>query len=291
LKAHHFDIIHAHSYRHPHCDLASLANIRHKAKLIIDPHWPAYPRSSIERAIARTYDAVLGRRLLRSADLVLCATPLEVPWLRGMGARTIRVLPHGIPSSYLGEQNGQGFRQQHGVNGFLVVSVGRLDESKGFQFVIQALRRVEGVHYMIVGPRGPFYHELVNMIHALRLENRVTLLGQLSDDEKLNSIDASDAFIQPSLFEAFGVSTLEALARGRPCLASNAGGLPWLVSDCGLVFEAGKVDGIARCLECLRDSAELRRALGAAGRAKATSLTWERIVPQYEEILLELVRQ
>lgn len=291
LRTQGFDIIHAHSLRHPHCDIAALPQVKRGAKLIIDPHWAAYPRGTVGGTITRIYDALLGRRLLGHADLVLCATPLEVPWLQAMGAKAIRVLPHGVPSSYLGEQDGQTFRRRHGVNGFLVVSVGRTDESKGFQFVIQALRKVEGVHYVVAGPRGPYYPELVKLIYEHRLEQRVTLLGQVSENEKLDAIDAADVVIQPSVFEAYGVSTLEALARGRPVLTSNVGGLPWLANDCGLVFEAGNVDEIARCLQRLRDSVDLRRSLGASGRTKARHLTWEQIIPQYEGILHELARR
>ena len=288
LRRGRFDIIHAHSYRHPHCDLAALVAERGRTKLILDPHWPAYPRGRLGRAVIKAYDGLLGRRLLSAADLVLCATPLEEPWLRAMGARTVRVLPHGIPSTYLDGPNGAGQRRGRGAGDLLVVSVGRIDESKGFQFVVQALRRVDGIHYMIVGPHGPFSAELARIVEAHRLGDRVTLLGHVSEDEKLRAIDAADAFIQPSLFEAYGVSTLEALARGRPCLASKAGGLPWLLEGCGLVFETGNVDEIAECLRRLRDDAGLRDRLGESGRQKASHLTWEQIIPEYERTLLDL---
>jgi glycosyltransferase involved in cell wall biosynthesis len=290
LKTRSFDVIHAHSYRHPHCELAAWLRARDKTKFILDPHWPAYPRGRWGGALAKAYDAALGKRLLGGADLVLCATPLEVPWLRTMGARTIRVVPHGIPATYLGEPNGHAPWRGRGVDEFLVVSVGRIEESKGFQFVIDALRKVDGVRYLIAGPRGPFYPQLVKMIEAHHLEHRVILLGEVSEQEKLNAIDAADAFIQPSLFEAYGISTLEALARGRPCLASKVGGLPWLLSGCGLVFEVGNTEEIARCLRQLRDDAGLRKTLGETGRQKASRLTWDQIVPEYERMLLELVR-
>lgn len=290
LKTRPFDVIHAHSYRHPHCELAARVRARDKTKFIVDPHWPAYPRGRVGAALAQAYDKALGRRLLGSADLVLCATPLEVPWLRTMGARSIRVVPHGIPATYLRDPNAHAPRARSGVDEFLVVSVGRIEESKGFQFVVDALRMVDGVRYLIAGPRGPFYPQLAKMIEAHRLEQRVILLGEVSEQEKLDAIDAADAFIQPSLFEAYGISTLEALARGRPCLASRVGGLPWLLSDCGLVFEVGNSEEIARHLRRLRDDAGLRTRLGEMGRQKASRLTWDQIVPEYERMLLELVR-
>lgn len=290
-RTHHFDVIHAHSYRHPHCDLASLPSVRGQAKLVLQPHWPEYPRSTVGSLLARTYDGALARRLFRSCDLVLALTPLEVPWLRARGARKIKVLPNGVPEGYFGPYIGQGFREEHGIDGFFALSVGRIDESKGFHFVVEALRLVDGVRYVIVGPRGDYYQKLVNLIRANRLEHRVTLLGELTERDLLRALDASDAFIQPSLFEAFGVSTLEALARGKPCIGSRVGGLQWLLQECGLLTEPGDVTGIARSLQALRDQDGLRHALGVAGRARAADLTWDRISTAYEEILLELVDQ
>jgi glycosyltransferase involved in cell wall biosynthesis len=103
-------------------------------------------------------------------------------------------------------------------------------------------------------------------------------------------LDACDVYVQPSLFESFGLSALEALARSRACMGSRVGGLASLLDACGLLFEVGNVEEIARCLRLLTDDHDLRRALGAAGRAKASGFTWERIVPQYEGLLLELIR-
>ena len=286
-----FDIIHAHSYRHPHCDLASLPFVRRGAKLVIQPHWAAYPRSLAGHTLTSIYDVLLGKRLFRACDLALAITPLEVQWLRTMGARTIEVLPNGIPSDYLGAQDGCDFRKKYGIGEFLLASIGRIDESKGFQFVIEALRKIQGVRYVIVGAPGPFYPRLVSMIKTYHLEKTVTLLGEVSEQEKLQILDASDAFIQPSIFEAFGVSTLEALARGKPCLGSKAGGLPWLLEGCGILFSPGDIEGIAQCLRRVKDDPGLRERLAVAGQAKASNLTWDKIIPRYEQILLQLTKQ
>jgi glycosyltransferase involved in cell wall biosynthesis len=289
LKSQRFDIIHAHSYRHPHCDLASLRAVKGPARLILEPHWAAYPRPAVGTIATAAYDRVLGWRVFRAADLVLSATPLEVPWLHRMGARRTGVLPHGIPPGYLGRTDGQAFRARHGIGGFLVTSVGRIDESKGFQWVVRALPRLPGVRYAIAGPPGPFYPELLGLIKSLRLEDRVLLLGHITEEEKLGLLDATDVFVHPSRFEAFGVSLLEALARGLPCVGSRVGGVPWLLEDCGLLVEPGDVDGIAERLGRLRADAGLRQSLSIAGRAKAATMTWDRVAARYEQIVSALV--
>lgn len=289
IRGQRFDVVHAHSYRHPHCDLVSLRAIRGPARLILEPHWAAYPRRAVGALVTSAYDRVLGWRVFEAADLVLSATPLEIPWLRRMGARRTGVLPHGIPPEYLGRTDGQGFRARHGIDGFLLTSVGRVDESKGFQWVVRALPRLPDVRYAIAGPPGPFYPELVGLIRSLRLEDRVLLLGQISEEEKLRLLDATDVFVHPSRFEAFGVSVLEALARGLPCAGSRVGGVPWLLEGCGLLFEPGDLDGIVECLARLRADAPLRRSMSVAARAKAATMTWDRVTTGYERIVSELV--
>jgi glycosyltransferase involved in cell wall biosynthesis len=288
LRARQFDVIHAHSYRHPHCDLAALRQVKGQAKFVLQPHWPGHPRSLVGTVLANAYDGVLGGRLLRACDLVLALTPAEVPWLRAHGAKDVRVLPNGIPARILGGLNGGDFRGRYHIDGFFALSVGRIDEMKGFQFVIKALRLVDDMRYVIVGPAGDFSRQLADLIRQEGLEDRVVLTGALSEPDVLNALDACDVYIQPSLFESFGLSALEALARGKACMGSQVGGLASVLGGAGLLFEAGSVEDIARGLRRLRQDHELRRALGATGRVKASDFTWERIVPQYESLLLEL---
>lgn len=290
LRRREFDVIHAHSYRHPHCDLASLRMLRRKAKFVLQPHWPGHPKGAVGNTLVSAYDGALGRRLLRGSDLVLALTPDEAEWLRERGARNIKVMPNGLDQKFFAEGDGGDFRRRHGINGFAVLSVGRIDRMKGFHFVINALRQVPDVHYVIAGPPGDFHDEVVRLIREEGLRDRVTLVGQLSEDEVVTALDACDAYIQPSLFEAFPGGTLEALARGKPCAASRAGGMPSLLSGCGLLFDPGDIPAIARCLTRLRDDPDLRTALSEAARAKAPAFAWERIVPAYEQMLVEITR-
>lgn len=285
-----FDIVHAHSYRHPHCDLASLRSVRGSAKFVLDPHWPAYPRSPVQSVLVRAYDATLGRRLIRSADAVLVGTPAEVPWLVAQGARRVEVLPHGIPDGWLScPPDGQRFREEHGLDGLVVLAVGRIDESKGFHFVVEALAQLPELSFVIIGPPGPFYPALLRTIKAHGVEARVKILGLVSEDEKIRALDGCDVFIQPSLFEAFGVSTLEAMARGKACIGSRVGGLAWLLEDSGLLVAPGNVQEIADALRLLARDDVARRSIGAAARHKAEGLTWGNIVDRYERFLTHLL--
>ena len=285
-----FDVVHAHPYRHPQCDLASLDSIRKDAKFVLDPHWPDYPRSASQLLVARAYDATFGRRLIRSADAILVATPLEVPWLVAQGAKRVQVLAHGVPDEwFLRPSDGASFRHEHAVQGLFVLAVGRIDESKGFQYVVEALRHVPECTFVIAGPAGPYHPRLVQVIRANGLEGRVRILGHLSEGDKLRALDSCDVFVQPSLFEAFGISTLEAMARGKACIGSRVGGLSWLLDGCGIAVEPRSAEGIGDALRLLAREESVRRELGAAARRKAETMTWSKVVDAYEQFLTQLL--
>lgn len=77
-------------------------------------------------------------------------------------------------------------------------------------------------------------------------------------------------YVQPSLIESHGISVLEAMAHGVPCVVSSAGGLPESVDDgvTGFVVDPGNVDGFADAVTSLLANRELRLSMGRAGRSK-----------------------
>lgn len=286
-----FDVVHVHSYRHPHAELALIGARRARAKVILQPHWPAHPRGLFQRAVVAGYDLVRGRWFLSSGDLVVALTPLEELWLRAMRVRRIEILPNGIPAHLLQAPPSHRFSLPQSSGQFLLVSLGRTDRMKGFHLVIEALARVSGIRYAIAGAPGDFYAELLSLICSLGIQDRVSLLGQLAWQDVVSVLDQADAYVQPSFFEAFSVATLEAMARGKPCAGSRAGGLAWLLEECGLLFAPGDVEGIAQCLLRLRDDESLRASLGERARSRASELTWDKVGERYERILESVIRE
>jgi len=115
-----------------------------------------------------------------------------------------------------------------------LVSIGRLVEYKGYEYAIKAIKNCnENVNYRIIG-FGPKFNELTNLINKLKLQNRVTLLGQLSDEDKEKILADSDIFIFPSInqSEAYGLVQLEAMFFGLPIINTNLNnGVNYLASN------------------------------------------------------------
>ena len=104
---------------------------------------------------------------------------------------------------------------------------------------------------------------------------RVAWLGHVEDAELAGLMAEADAFCLPSLFEAFGLTALEALACGAPVIVSDRGALPEVVGDAGVLSEPTP-DGLEAALLRVLSEPHLAERLRAAGPERAATMTWGR---------------
>jgi glycosyltransferase involved in cell wall biosynthesis len=187
----------------------------------------------------------LARRVLGRARLVVCASNALADDARELGAREVRVVPSGVElPAKVGEP-----ADPPGV-----LFVGRLSPEKGILELVQA---ADGMELMVAGD-GP-------------LRDRVPGVRGFVPHHELGPLyDRAAVVAVPSRREGFGVACLEAMAHGRPVVASAVGGLLDLVVDgeTGLLVPPGDVPALRAALERLLGNAELRERLGAAARER-----------------------
>jgi glycosyltransferase involved in cell wall biosynthesis len=126
----------------------------------------------------------------------------------------------------------------------------------------------------------------------LNIENYVDFLGFLSGEKKYTYYKSADIYVQPSRYETFGIAILEAMACGKTVVASNVGGIPFLVIDgeTGLLFENGNVRDLAEKILNLLNDKELREKMGKAGKKRAEEFTWDKIAKQTVEVYKEILK-
>jgi N-acetyl-alpha-D-glucosaminyl L-malate synthase BshA len=144
-------------------------------------------------------------------------------------------------------------------------------------------REVDSVLLMV--GEGPERSSAQALARRLGLTERMRFLGQQQAIEEIMGL--ADLFLLPSELESFGLSALEAMARGVPVVGSDAGGLPEVVrhAESGYLLPVGDVEGMAtRALEILKDD-ERRREMGQAARQRVEALfAAERVVGEYEAV-------
>ena len=120
-------------------------------------------------------------------------------------------------------------------------------------------------------------------------------IGWQSQTDLPKTLRQSDIVVFPTVAEeALGRTAVEAMAVGRPVIASRIGGLPWTVPDgsAGLLFEPGNSVDLAEKLSLLLDDSELREQLGTNGRRRfETEYTWDVIITRHYRPLLGRIHE
>ena len=154
-----------------------------------------------------------------------------------------------------------------------LIAVGRLKAPKDFVTLIRAFAALpEGSFEAVIVGDGPDRAAIEAEVRARGLGERVRLVGERSDVQAL--LADSDLFVLSSWSEGLPVSVLEAMAADLPVVASSVGGLAELVVDdeTGILVPPGDPSALATVLGRLIGDRDLRRNLGAAGRARAEAL-------------------
>lgn len=140
---------------------------------------------------------------------------------------------------------------------FIFFSLGALRKIKGFDILIEAFKKAfyknsNGNVLLLIGGDGEEKGNLKKMIKEIGLDDKVILLGQLNRDEVSYYMNLSDAFVLTSRYETFGISYIEALAHGKPIIATKCGGPESIVNNFnGYLCEVDDLEGISFALKSM----------------------------------------
>lgn len=187
-----------------------------------------------------------------------------------------------------------GFRRRIGAeNRFLIGTIATLIEQKGLRDLLQVARRVRDAGhdaiFVIIG-EGHLRKELEVMRHDLGLDDSVVLTGWMTNAADL-ALPSFDVFFQPSHWEAMSMVLLEAMATGRPIVATRVGENPYVIADGvdGILVDAHDVEGQAIALTRLISDSRLRDSLGAVAERKiAAHFTVDHMTKAYERVYEDL---
>lgn len=149
-----------------------------------------------------------------------------------------------------------------------------VEPKKGLSVLLKAMEELKRRHgvppcrLVIVGD-GPSRGDLESLRDRLELSSWVVFIGTRRDVPQI--LRSIDIFVLPSLYEGFGIAILEAMAVGKPVIATRVGGVPEFVipGETGLLIEPGNVHALADALESLLHDSNLAMSMGAKGRVRA----------------------
>jgi glycosyltransferase involved in cell wall biosynthesis len=262
------DIIHMH-LPNPTAILAYLRS-GHKGRLIFTYHSDTVR----QKVLGKVFEPIQRRAFDRCAA-VICTSPNYLntsTWL-GQYQCKCHVIPYGIALDEFARADTDAvmrIRQEHGER--IVISVGRLIYYKGFEYLIRAMRKVEG-RLLIIGD-GPLRSALEREAQACEVQHKVIFLGEIQNRETITYYHAADVFALASVArsEAFGIVQIEAMACGKPVVNTNLdSGVPFvsLHNKTGITVPPEDPDALAAALNELLDNEALREKYGEAARWRA----------------------
>lgn len=206
-------------------------------------------------------------------------------------------IPNGIPVADYQEDSAAGtnLRQSLGLsaNDFVFVCVANLSQAKNHALLLSALKEVvasstQRITLLLVGD-GPLRPVLTSA--ASELGSAVRFLGHRTDVPAV--LAAANAFVLASDYEGNPLSVMEAMAAGRPVVATAVGGIPELITDGvdGLLVQPGSTRGLATGMLKLASNRELMSALGAAASETALArFSIEAMAKSYGDLYHRLAR-
>lgn len=259
-------------------------------------------RTDAEREGAYRIDG--EKQVLRRADRVVVATIAELTQLRFLykaDAKKLVVIPPGVDVSHFYPIPADEARAYIGLKSEdrMILFVGRIEPLKGVGTLLEAMsclqmKESRPVHLAIIGgDPGASPEEmntemarLKNMCEVLGLDQSVVFLGVRDQDKLSYYYSAAEVVVMPSHYESFGMVALEAMACGTPVIASEVGGLAYLVRDgeTGFTIPAEEPDTLCEKLSWLLNDEELHAKMSAQAAAYAQDYAWEKIAKQIVDV-------
>lgn len=304
LGINNFDIIHLHFPLFFGDGMVYLLYKLKKQKYIITYHNDVI-LNGIMAGISNVYINTIMKLAIKNARKI-CVTSLDyaqhssIQNLANNGDERIVEVPNGVDIDQFNPNvDGITIKKKHGIlNKKVILFVGALDTPhffKGINYLLKCFARInnKNINLIVVGD-GDLKNHYMDIARREGIEDKTIFTGRVSNEDLPKYYAASDLTILPSITmgEAFGMVLIEAMATGKPVIASNLPGIRTVVDDGknGYLIEPKDVEMLASRLQYLLENDDICRVFGTHGRKKVEEkYSWVQIGAKLEQIYSEVV--
>jgi len=290
LEREKFDIIHFHE---PLMPMLCTSILRLSKTANVGTFHASYGKPGYN--FARPVGKWILRRWFRKLDGKIAVSKPAMDFARENFPGYYNIIPNGVDVEHFSPDVAPIEEFNDGKLNILFVS--RLEKRKGLNYLLQAFRRVKeeipDCRLIVVGPGTRLRRRYERYVARSGLKD-VVFVGLVSYDDLPRYYQTADVFCAPAIgSESFGIILLEAMAMGKPIVASNIEGYASVISHGadGLLVPPADKDKLAQALISLLNDEALRQEMGAKGRIKALEHSWEhiaqRVFDYYVRVLSE----
>jgi len=274
----------------------TLRKIKPKKPLVFTPHGylvtlPAYARIGVPSSGYKLSSKIywwlgIPLKIIRNSSKIIAVNPFQAElFAKIFGNEKVFLIPEAVPPQYFVDS------PTFVDDGTLkILFIGRIIKEKGIQNLLYAMHKVRAtcdkgrrMELICIGPDCGYLQEISRIINNLRLNTVVKILGPLPERQKIEYLSWCDALVSPSYHEAFGLTILEAMARGKPVIATETIGSKWLVKhqENGFLVKVGDTNGIALSLERLLRDSELIYQMGKRAIEHASKFNMKSMIEKH----------
>lgn len=249
----------------------------HDMAIFVNPSW--FPSQIFSTRL------LVPRALKRAKRIIAVSqsTKNDLKEIFNVSGRKVTVVHEGVTTEKLNLKDKHvNVFKKFGIGPKYLLFVGTLEARKNLLGLIDAFaslearkpKLMEGVELVLAGAVGFKGDDVIEKIHALKLQKRVRYVGYVTHNEKMNLLSNALAFVFPSLYEGFGLPVLEAMNLGTPVITSKVTSLPEVAGNAALLVDPEDVSDIAAGIERVVSDSTLRHKLRERGLKQAKAFSW-----------------
>lgn len=241
-----YDIVHAHLF--PTLYWLSLAKLffRFKTLILFTEHNTHNKR--LGSAVFRWIDKIIYHQYSKIIAITPQVKEVLIQKLN-IKENKIKVVYNGVDINKYKNAKVYNKEDFFDKDSIMLIQVSRFHPQKDQKTLIKTLALLPNTYKLLLVGNGDTQEECKQLVQSLSLQERVQFLGNRTDIPSL--LKTADIAVQSSHWEGFGLTAVEAMAAGKPIIASNVIGLKDIVSDYGLIFEKGNENDLLQKIQSL----------------------------------------
>ncbi|MFD0827547.1 glycosyltransferase family 4 protein [Neobacillus sp. M.A.Huq-85] len=286
-----FSIIHAHDW------LVGTAAIALKDSLSIPLlatiHATEYGRNNGIYTEMQKFIHSKEQQLVTEADqVIVCSDYMveEVTSIFDAASEKLAIIPNGVDLLNNREEESVELSPNLQDKKY-IFSMGRIVKEKGFETIIEAAaiaKELKLEYSFVIAGKGPMLDTYRRLIQEKHLEDKITFIGFVSEQQRNTFIQNCEMVVVPSLYEPFGIVALESMALGKPTIVSKTGGLKGIVKhlQTGMVMTPGDAKSLLEQILFIYKNPEKAAEMAKEGQLVMKSLySWKRVALETSRII------